>query len=79
MTELLPLYMVLTLFALLMLGYPVAFTLGGVALFFGAVGLDMVFFNLLPQRIWGGDDQFYSACSAAFYLYGRYPRALGAC
>ncbi len=51
--EHLALAMVLSLFALLLLGYPVAFTLGGVALFFGFLGLDMVFFNLLPQRIWG--------------------------
>ena len=45
--------MVITLFAFLMSGYPVAFTLGGVALIFGLIGLDLDFFKLLPQRIWG--------------------------
>src|SRR5215510_4856848 len=40
-------------------GYPVAFVLGGIAIFFGAIGIlfdvfqPMQFFNLLP-RIWGG-------------------------
>ena len=48
-----------TLAALLFTGYPVAFVLGGVAIFFGVIGIlfdvfqPMQFFNLLP-RIWGG-------------------------
>ena len=37
----------------LLLGYPVAFTLGAVALLFGGVFLGLDFFNLLPLRIWG--------------------------
>lgn len=51
--ETLAMIMVATLFVFLMFGYPVAFTLGGVALMFGLFGLDISFFNLLPQRIWG--------------------------
>jgi TRAP-type mannitol/chloroaromatic compound transport system permease large subunit len=44
--------------ALLALGYPVAFSLGGVALLFAAIGtvtgsFDPVFLSALPQRIFG--------------------------
>jgi tripartite ATP-independent transporter DctM subunit len=52
-------FLFVTLAALLFTGYPVAFVLGGIAIFFGAVGIlfdvfqPMQFFNLLP-RIWGG-------------------------
>ncbi len=41
------------LFALLLLGYPVAFTLGGVSLIFGLLTFGFDFFNLMPLRIWG--------------------------
>ncbi len=51
--EYLALAMVCALFCLLMFGYPVAFTLAGVALFYGYIGLDMQFFNLLPPRMYG--------------------------
>jgi tripartite ATP-independent transporter DctM subunit len=47
------LVMFAVLMALLMLGYPVAFTLGAVALGFGGVFLGWEFFDLLPLRIWG--------------------------
>ena len=49
----LALWMVGTLFVLLLAGYPVAFTLGGVSLVFGLIGLDLSDFQLLPQRISG--------------------------
>jgi len=39
--------------AALMIGYPVAFTLGAVAMVFGTVALGIDFFTLLPLRIWG--------------------------
>lgn len=39
--------------AALMIGYPVAFTLGAVAMVFGTVALGIEFFTLLPLRIWG--------------------------
>ena len=50
--------MLVTLFGVLMTGFPVAFTLSGVALFFGIVGsffnsFDMVFIQALPNRIYG--------------------------
>jgi len=40
-------------FATLLLGYPVAFTLGGVSLIFGYFTFGLGFFQLLPLRIWG--------------------------
>src|SRR5688500_10707695 len=52
-------FLFVALAVLLFTGYPVAFVLGGIAIFFGAIGMafgvfePMMFFNLLP-RIWGG-------------------------
>ncbi len=51
--ELLPAIMFGVLFAVLLFGFPVAFTLGGTALVFGYIGFGFDFFNLLPLRIWG--------------------------
>lgn len=50
---LMPLLMFVTLFGLLIMGFPVSFTLGGVSLFFGVITFGLDFFNLLPMRIWG--------------------------
>ena len=46
-------WMFLALTILLMAGFPVTFTLLGVALTFGMIGFGWDFFNLLPLRIWG--------------------------
>tara|TARA_B100000029_G_scaffold9135_1_gene9745 strand:- start:905 stop:2218 length:1314 start_codon:yes stop_codon:yes gene_type:complete len=45
--------MFLSLMLLLLLGYPVAFTSGFIALVFGIIFLGIDFFTLLPLRIWG--------------------------
>lgn len=45
--------MVGLLFALILAGYPVGFTLGGLALAFGLLGPDPDLLFLLPQRIYG--------------------------
>ena len=50
--------MLTSLLAILMTGFPVAFTLSGVALFFGIIGFffnifDMAFIQALPNRIYG--------------------------
>ncbi len=45
--------MFLALTILLMVGFPVTFTLMGTALTFGLIGFGWSFFNLLPLRIWG--------------------------
>ncbi len=46
-------WMFLALTILLMIGFPVTFTLLGTALIFGMIGFGWSFFNLLPLRIWG--------------------------
>jgi tripartite ATP-independent transporter DctM subunit len=51
--EYLPAWMFLALTILLMIGFPVTFTLLGTALVFGLIGFGWDFFNLLPLRIWG--------------------------
>ncbi len=53
MTDIMPFVMFASLFILLLLGFPVAFTLGGVSLFFGMMTFGLNFFNFLPLRIWG--------------------------
>ncbi len=68
--EYLGIYMVCTLFVLLMLGFPVAFTLGGVALIFGYIGLEMDFFHLFPQRIWGVMTNFTLLAVPLFVFMG---------
>ena len=45
--------MFLSLMILLLMGYPVAFTSGFIALVFGVMFLGIDFFTLLPLRIWG--------------------------
>ena len=51
--EYLPAWMFLALTILLMVGFPVTFTLMGTALAFGLFAFGFDFFNLLPLRIWG--------------------------
>jgi len=58
MVEFIPLFMFAAVCLTLMLGYPVAFSLSGVALAFAAGGLatghfDMAFLHALPNRIYG--------------------------
>ena len=53
MHDWMPLLLFVTLFVLLMMGFPVAFTLGGVSLIFGLLTFGLDFFHLLPMRIWG--------------------------
>ncbi len=53
MTEAMPLILFGVLFILLLLGFPVAFTLGGVSFILGYFTFGSTFFNLLPLRIWG--------------------------
>lgn len=46
-------WMFLALTLLLLIGFPVTFTLLGTAMVFGLIGFGWSFFNLLPLRIWG--------------------------
>ena len=55
---------------LLLLGYPVAFTLGAVALLFGGISLGLDFFTLLPLRIWGIMTNFTLIAVPLFVFMG---------
>jgi tripartite ATP-independent transporter DctM subunit len=64
----------LVMFAVLMvtllLGYPVAFTLGAISLLFGSIFLGLSFFNLLPMRIWGVMTNFTLLAVPLFVFMG---------
>ncbi len=62
--------MFITLMLLLLLGYPVAFTLGAVSLLFGALYLDLDFFTLLPLQIWGVMTNFTLLAVPLFIFMG---------
>jgi tripartite ATP-independent transporter DctM subunit len=68
--EALALVMFAVLVALLLLGYPVAFTLGAVAAVFGVFGLGVEFFDLLPLRIWGVMTNFTLLAVPLFVFMG---------
>ncbi len=56
--EIIIILMLVSLLAVLMTGFPVAFTLAGVALILGGIGslltlFDMAFIQALPNRIYG--------------------------
>jgi len=56
--------------AALLLGYPVAFTLGAVAMLFGSIALGLDFFSLLPLRIWGVLTNFTLLAVPLFVFMG---------
>lgn len=66
----LPLLMFAAVFLLLMAGYPVAFTLGGVALVFGLAAFGFNLFYLLPLRIWGIMDNYVLIAVPLFIFMG---------
>ena len=51
--EILAIVLFVCIFILILSGYPVAFTLGGLSVLFGLVFLGPDFFNFLPSRIMG--------------------------
>ncbi len=58
------------LMCFLILGYPVAFTLGAVSLLFGVLFLGLDFFSLLPLRIWGIMTNFTLLAVPLFIFMG---------
>jgi len=66
----LPGWMFVVLFGLLLIGYPVAFTIGALALLFGFIGEGFGFFNLLPLRIWGVMQNFTLVAVPLFVFMG---------
>jgi len=55
---------------LLLIGYPVAFTLGAVAMVFGVIFQGVEFFDLLPLRIWGIMSNFTLLAVPMFVFMG---------
>ena len=53
-----------------MLGYPVAFTLGGIAIIFGIIGIGIEIFSLLPLRIYGIMNNFTLLAVPLFIFKG---------
>jgi len=68
--EYMPLIMFAFVFGLLLFGFPVAFTIGGVSLFFGLYGFGTGFFDLLPLRIWGTMTNFTLLAVPLFVYMG---------
>lgn len=54
----------------LLIGYPVAFTLGAIATLFGTIFLGLDYFQLLPLRIWGIMTNFSLAAVPLFIFMG---------
>jgi tripartite ATP-independent transporter DctM subunit len=68
--EYLPLIFFGVVLIMLMAGFPVAFTLGGVSLIFGLLTFGLNFFNLLPMRIWGVMNNFILLAVPLFIYMG---------
>ncbi len=69
-SEALTLLFFLLLFALLLMGFPVAFTLGGLSIVFGLVAFGFDFFNLLPLRIYGIMNNYVLIAVPLFVFMG---------
>ncbi len=63
-------WMFLVLTLLLLIGFPVAFTLLGTSMVFGLIGFGWDFFNLLPLRIWGVMSNFTLVAVPLFIFMG---------
>ncbi len=70
MSAALPFIMFAAVFLLLMLGYPVALTLGGVSVLFGLLAFGSDFFSLLPLRIWGTMNNYVLLAVPLFIFMG---------
>ena len=62
--------MFVLLILLLLLGYPVAFSLGAIAFLFGSIFLGFGFFDLLPLNIWGVMTNFTLMAVPLFIFMG---------
>ncbi len=70
MPEYISLILFAVVFGLLLLGFPVAFTLGGVSLIFGYFTFGLNFFQLLPLRIWGTMTNYVMIAVPLFVYMG---------
>lgn len=60
----------ITVFGALLIGFPVAFTLGGVSMILGLINFGPELFNLMPLRIWGGVTNFVLVAIPLFVYMG---------
>ncbi|MEP0984565.1 TRAP transporter large permease subunit [Ekhidna sp.] len=70
MIEYLPLILFGAIFLLILFGYPVAFTLGGLSVLVGLIVFDMDFFYLLSLRIYGTMQNFVLLAVPLFIFMG---------
>ncbi|MEP1097756.1 MAG: TRAP transporter large permease subunit [Cyclobacteriaceae bacterium] len=70
MTEYLPIILFGVIFLLILFGYPVAFTLGGVSILVGLFVFDSDFFYLLSLRIYGTMQNFVLLAVPLFIFMG---------
>lgn len=68
--EWLPIILFVVVFVLILAGYPVAFTLGGVAVIFGLLVFGPDFFYLLPLRIYGTMTNYVLLAVPLFIFMG---------
>src|SRR3972149_3356923 len=55
---------------LILVGYPIAFTITGIALFFRVYAFGLGFFDLLPLRVWGVMTNFTLTAVPLFVFMG---------
>ncbi len=70
MADWLPLILFVTVFGMILLGYPVAFTIGGLSVLFGLWLFDIQFFYLLNLRIYGTMQNFVLLAVPLFIFMG---------
>jgi TRAP-type mannitol/chloroaromatic compound transport system permease large subunit len=70
MIELLPLILFVAIFGLILFGYPVAFTLGGLSVVVGLLVFDVDFFYLLSLRVYGTMQNFVLLAVPLFVFMG---------
>ncbi len=68
--EVLPILFFIVILILLLLGFPVAFTLGGASILFGIIAFGFDFFHLLPLRIWGTMTNYVLIAVPLFIFMG---------
>ena len=70
MTEALALILFALVFVLILVGYPVAFTLGGISVIFGLFTFGVDFFYLLPLRVFGTMGNYVLIAVPLFIFMG---------
>jgi len=68
--DLMPLWMFVIFTALILVGYPIAFTIAGTAFAFGLYAFGIGFFDLLPLRVWGVMTNFTLTAVPLFVFMG---------